>query len=89
MLFDLKIFSAGVYPPSATSRTISFSFSYSFWYYSFFFLKSQASLRLADLSRTFLPPPTSHKACGNPKKLQKELSLLNRMITTQDMVGKP
>ena len=24
MLFDLKIFSGGVYPPSATSRTISF-----------------------------------------------------------------
>ena len=27
MLFDLQIFSGGVYPPSATSRTISFSIS--------------------------------------------------------------
>ena len=33
MLFDLQIFSGGVYPPSATSRTISFSISNSFWYY--------------------------------------------------------
>ena len=32
MLFDLQIFSGGVYPPSATSRTISFSISNSFWY---------------------------------------------------------
>ena len=30
--FDLQIFSGGVYPPSATSRTISFSISNSFWY---------------------------------------------------------
>ena len=30
MLSDLQIFSGGVYPPSATSRTISFSFSNSF-----------------------------------------------------------
>ena len=30
MLFDLQIFSGGVYPPSATSRTISFSISNSF-----------------------------------------------------------
>ena len=28
--FDLQIFSGGVYPPSATSRTISFSISNSF-----------------------------------------------------------
>ena len=33
VLFDLQIFSDGVYPLSATSRTISFSFSNSFWYY--------------------------------------------------------
>ena len=33
VLFDLQIFSGGVYPPSATSRTISFSISNSFWYY--------------------------------------------------------
>ena len=32
VLFDLPIFSGGVYPPSATSRTISFSNSNSFWY---------------------------------------------------------
>ena len=32
VLFDLRIFSGGVYPPSATSRTISFSISNSFWY---------------------------------------------------------
>ena len=32
VLFDLKIFSGGVYSPSATSRTISFSISNSFWY---------------------------------------------------------
>ena len=32
VLFDLQIFLGGVYPPSATSRTISFSFSNSFWY---------------------------------------------------------
>ena len=32
VLFDLQIFSGGVYPPSATSRTISFSISNSFWY---------------------------------------------------------
>ena len=32
VLFDLQIFSGGVYPPSATSRTISFSTSNSFWY---------------------------------------------------------
>ena len=30
--FDLQIFSGGVYPPSATSRGISFSVSNSFWY---------------------------------------------------------
>ena len=30
MLFELQIFSGGVYPPSATSRTISFSISNSF-----------------------------------------------------------
>ena len=33
MLFDLQVFSGGVYSPSATSRTISFSISNSFWYY--------------------------------------------------------
>ena len=33
MLFDLQIFSGGVYPPSTTSRTISFSISNSFCYY--------------------------------------------------------
>ena len=33
VLFDLQIFSGGVYSPSATSRTISFSISNSFWYY--------------------------------------------------------
>ena len=32
VLFDLQIFSGSVYPPSATSRTISFSISNSFWY---------------------------------------------------------
>ena len=32
VLFDLQIFSGGVYPPSATSRTITFSISNSFWY---------------------------------------------------------
>ena len=32
VLFDLQIFSGGVYSPSATSRTISFSISNSFWY---------------------------------------------------------
>ena len=35
MLCDLQIFSGGVYPPSATSRTISFSSSNSFWYLLF------------------------------------------------------
>ena len=33
MLCDLQIFTDGVYLPSATSRTISFSISNSFWYY--------------------------------------------------------
>ena len=32
VLFDLQIFSGGVYSPSATSHTISFSISNSFWY---------------------------------------------------------
>ena len=32
VLFDLQIFWGGVYPPSATSRTTSFSISNSFWY---------------------------------------------------------
>ena len=32
VLFDLQIFSGGIYSPSATSRTISFSISNSFWY---------------------------------------------------------
>ena len=32
VIFDLQIFSGSVYPPSATSRTISFSISNSFWY---------------------------------------------------------
>ena len=38
VLFDLQIFSGGVYPPSAiaTSRSISFSISNSFWYYGSF-----------------------------------------------------
>ena len=31
-LTELQTFPGGVYPPSATSRTISFSFSNSFWY---------------------------------------------------------
>ena len=35
VLFDLQIFSGGVYPPSAISRTISFSISDSFWNYWF------------------------------------------------------
>ena len=34
VLFNLQIFWGGVYPPSATSRTISFSISNSYWYYS-------------------------------------------------------
>ena len=37
VLFNLQIFSVGVYPPSATSRTISFSISNSFginWFYT-------------------------------------------------------
>ena len=34
MLSDLQIFSGGVYSPSATSRTISFSISNSFWYFN-------------------------------------------------------
>ncbi len=33
VLFDLQVFWGGVYPPSATSRTISFSISNSFWYW--------------------------------------------------------
>ena len=32
VLCDLQIFPGGVYPPSATERTISFSISNSFWY---------------------------------------------------------
>ena len=32
VLFDLQIFSGGVYPLSTTSRTIPFSISNSFWY---------------------------------------------------------
>ena len=32
VLFDLQVFSGGVYSPSATSRTITFSISNSFWY---------------------------------------------------------
>ena len=32
VLFNLEIFSGSVYPPSATSRTISFSISNNFWY---------------------------------------------------------
>ena len=32
VLFDLQIFSGGVYSPSATSHTIFFSISNSFWY---------------------------------------------------------
>ena len=32
VLFDLQIFWGGVYSPSATSRTVSFSISNSFWY---------------------------------------------------------
>ena len=31
VLCDLQIFSGGVYPPSPTSRTVSFSISNSFW----------------------------------------------------------
>ena len=31
VLFDLQIFSGGVYPPSATSRTISFSILWCLW----------------------------------------------------------
>ena len=38
MLFNLQIFSGGVYPPSATSRTISFSISNSFGI-NFYFLR--------------------------------------------------
>ena len=36
VLCDLQIFSGDVYPPSATSRTISFSISHSFWYLSIY-----------------------------------------------------
>ena len=32
VICDLQIFSGGVYPPSATSRTLSFSISNNFWY---------------------------------------------------------
>ena len=32
MLFNLQVFSGGIYPPSLTSRTISFSISNSFWH---------------------------------------------------------
>ena len=39
VLFDLQVFSGGVYSPSATSRTISFSTSNSFWYLIYVGLK--------------------------------------------------
>ena len=41
VLFDLQVFSGGVYSPSATSRTISFSISNSFWYYCYYYLRVQ------------------------------------------------
>ena len=41
VLFDLQIFSGGVYSPSATSRTISFSISNSFWYLFFQFFRRE------------------------------------------------
>ena len=41
VLFDQQIFSGGVYPPSATSHTISFSISNSFWYYIVGWLNSR------------------------------------------------
>ena len=52
VLFDLQIFSGGVYPPSATSRTISFSNS--FWYYltsNEFFYEFVVELYLSHVKR--------------------------------------
>ena len=48
VLCDLQIFSGGVYPLSATSRTISFSISNSFWF--FFFLAWWCYSSLSDLN---------------------------------------
>ena len=45
VLCDLPIFSGVVYPPSATSRTISFSISNSFWYYLHCACRSCASFQ--------------------------------------------
>ena len=58
VLFDLQIFSGGVYSRSATSRTISFSISNSFWYYPNF-----------NGSHFGLPPSEIHRMTGLPPKI--------------------
>ena len=54
MLFNLQIFSGGVYPPSATLRTISFSISNSFWYYSLIEFLTNESISDTQRDLTFL-----------------------------------
>ena len=70
VLFDLQIFSGGVYSPSATSRTISFSISNSFWDWSFYTVscviaKQSNNLSVGffsqNLSQISAPPPVGKK----------------------------
>ena len=58
MLFDLQIFSGGVYPPSATSRTISFSISNSFLVLIWFIFSMRR--------RTVQPEIRSFVSCFDP-----------------------
>ena len=75
VLFDLQIFSGGVYPPSATSRTISFSISNSFWYDSFFRWEGRCSRKF---DRFFGASITCHAIW---QKQNEELGTVSKSAT--------
>ena len=71
--FDLQIFSGGVYPPSATSRTISFSISSSFWYWFDSFFRWEEGRCSRKFDRSF--------RCFEPLSRQLTVRILRRMRT--------
>ena len=82
VLFDLQIFSGGVYSPRATSRTISFSISNSFRYYFVphapwchaYILIGESRARLCIASNQALPAlDTSHATCCYWRRLLGKL----------------
>ena len=89
VLFDLQIFWGGVYPPSATSRTISFSISNSFWYSfdSFFrWEEGRCSRKFDRLFRCF--DPLSHHLT-EAKRRTRTVSKSAMFLATESVNSAP